>query len=266
MAFTVTYTEMDGWPRGGWQAGEFDAERMIRVAWTDRAQFLAELDTYPNNQYPYADGPADAIVRRVKTIPFGASTAASGSSLASYEYALIQVWHSTRGPVWNTLLSCLVQENLFPAPQLKFVSRQNLRWKSDNKEVLASDEPQLDDTLYEYVVSFSRLLTLPAWVLTRPGVCNSNSVAILLNPTLGTWALTMQPETLKYNGCEISGKWSLGLVARWNVTASFLFKGSKWNWYWRPDGGPLQQGGWEQMVTKTGADYIQHTPVPISLL
>lgn len=259
MAFSVSYAEMHGYPRSEWDQGEFDAERRVLVAWSDRVTFLNELDVYPNFLYPYADGPAGATAKKAKIFPFGASTAASGSSLASYQYALIQIFHTTRGPQWDTTLGVHIQERITPAAQYYMASRRKLRWYNDNAELSPNDEPRLDDTLYEYTVKYSRLLSVPAWVLTRPGVCNSNSV------TCQTIPITFVPYTLRYTGATISVSWSLGLTKRYDVSASFLFKSSGWNTFWRPDGGTAGTGGWEKLKTQAGNEYIQHQPVVINV-
>ena len=257
MAFTVTYREMYGYPRSGWADGEFDAERRIFCAWSDRVTYITELDAYPNCQYPYSDGPANALVRRVKINPFGKSTG-SGST-AAYEWCIIQVWHSTRGPVWDTALGVFISEKVFPAFQYKMVDPSNLRWDDDSATVNDDDAPRLDDCLYEYLVTYSRLSALPAWVLTRPGICNSNVV------TGKTVPLSWPIGTLKYNGCSINSTYSLGTTLKYDVTAKFLFKASGWNTFWRPDGGVGGAGGYEAMKTADGTTYVQHTPTAINL-
>lgn len=256
MAFSVSFAEMYGYPKSQWDEGEFDAERRVLVNWNDRVKFLTELDAYPNFLYPYSDGPEGATARRAKVVPFGASTAAESSSYADYDYALIQIFHTTRGPQWDTTLGVHITERLYPAGQYKMVSRTNLRWE-DGEEVEAGDEPRLDDTLYEYEVKYQRLLSVPTWVLTRPGVCNSNAV------TGKVIRIEFAAQTLKYTGCTISVTWSLGRVKRYDVSANFLFKASTWNKFWRPDGGA--SGAWEIMKIAGGGQYIQHTPVAINV-
>lgn len=248
MAFSVDYEELDGYPRSAWDEGHFDAERRVLVAWEDRVTFLTELDQYANLQYPYDDGPSEALVKRVKIFPFDCPQ--NEGSLAEYNWSVIQILHSTRGPKWSTGLGAYIHETFRPGSQYLGVDGGNLRWSSDDAKVEPGDHPTLDYTLGEYTVTFYRLLTVPAWVLTRPGVCNSNVVAAKILP------LSFAAQTLKYNGCTIDAEWSLGKLLRYTVSAKYLFKASKWNYYWRPDasGG----GNWEQMETVDGDTYIQH--------
>lgn len=262
MAITTDHWELHGWPRSTWENGVFDGERKLLVPWGDRATFLGELDTYPNNQWPYADGPSGAYARKARITPFSGAPA-SPSSLASYDWSVIQVWYSTDGPQWDSSLGAMIQENLYPASQYSVVSRAKLKWKSDGRALSANDEPRLDDTLYEYVVRLSGISHLPSWVTTYPGVCNSNVVSTKILQTSAGF-IGFPVETLKYNGCVAEATYAMGTTAKYEVVAKFLYKKSGWNKFWRPDGG-TGAGGWETLQTAEGDDYVQHTPVSISL-
>jgi len=257
MAYSVSFAEMHGYPVSKWESGEFDAERRVLVAWGDRVTFLEETDSYPNCCYPYGDGPSSALAYKAVVHPFSGMDGSSG--FATYEFALIQIFYSTRGPVWDTDLSVLMLEEMRQASQYGIVSKKNLKWASDGAELGPNDEPRLDSPLYEYTISFSRLLALPAWVLTRPGIVNAGVVSgKQIN-------LAFPAQTLRYTGCDISCVWSMARVARFNVTARYLVKLSGWNKFWRTDGGPNGTGGWESLKTTSGNDYIQYEPVAMTL-
>jgi hypothetical protein len=259
----VTQAEMHGWPRGKWTQGEFDGTRRIMCFWTDAAALLAELDTdpfWPDVAYPF--GPKDALIRQAEVVPFGKSTAEAGSTTASYQYAIVNCLYSTRGPKWDAINNMYVEEVLDPAFHSFAVDPTNLRWDSDNKQVMPNDAPIDHDVLYEYRVYFHNLTSLPAWVLSRPGLCNSNSF-----PT-ARLGIVFAPETLKYMGCTIHGRYSLAKLPRYDLVARFTHKWSEWNKFWRPDkvGNSGYAGTWEKIKTKAGDEYKQHPPVYMDLI
>lgn len=256
MAISVNYEELDGYPRSTWESGDFDAERRVLVAWSDRVQFLVELDTYPNNLYPYSDGPAEAIVRRAKIVPFDAPGEPQ-DVLATYQWAIIQIIHSTRGPEYLPGLNIQVRERYFPAYSYQTVSRAGHHWQPDGKPVQANDEPRRENVLSEYHCELINLLSLPGWVLTRKGVINTMPVQPLI---LGTPPFA--PYTLKYEGCTIEGKWSLGKLRRYDVLARYTHNPNLWNHFWRPDGGDDGTGGFEKQTNKKGNEYIQEPLEP----
>lgn len=256
MAFTVSYAEMHGYPRSEWNAGEFEAERRVLVAWDDRFNFLVELNAYPNFLYPYSEGPAEATAQRAKIFPFGKSTAGAGSSLADYEYALIQIFHTTRGPSYNPNYGFII-ERLSRAGAAIAVDPTNLRWASDSEQVLPNDAPVFDRIDLEYHVSFRQQISLPSWILSRPGLCNSNAF-----PTAGL-GIVFAAQTLKYMGADVTAKYAMSRLPRYDIDATFKYKPSGWNTYWRPD---LNGGEWDTIKTAGGDNYIQHTPVFMDLI
>lgn len=256
MSFTVSFSEMHGYPKSEWNAGEFESERRVLVAWDDRVTFLSELDTYPNFLYPYSDGPSGATARRARILPFGKSTAAAGSSYADYEYALVQIFHTTRGPSYDPNYGYIV-ERLMVGGRAFAVDPTNLRWASDNSDIALNDSPVLELGELEYRVSFHQQISLPSWILSRPGLCNSN-----VFPTAGL-GIAFGAQTLKYMGSDVTATYSMSRLPRYDIYATFKYKPSGWNTYWRPD---LNGGGWDTIKTADGDDYIQHTPVFMDLI
>jgi len=261
MSFTVSFAEMLGYPQSEWQQGEFDAERRVFVAWSDRVQFLLELDTWENAQYPYSDGPANAFVRHVRIQPVGKQIATYGS-YANYNYCIIQIFHSTRGPQWDHTLGVILEEQIHPAGQYQTVSTRKLKWSSDSKWVEQPDAPRSDWTLYEYTLHYQRLLYVPNWVNIATNVVNAYPFFTKTLYTAAGMKLAFPAETLRYCGSSVSCTWSLGKVARYDVLARFLYKDSGWNKFWRPNGVDSDTGGaWEQMKLETGETYKPYKPI-----
>lgn len=253
----VSYSELYGWPKGKWNRGDFDGRRRLLCYWDDVLALLLELDAAPGwpwTAYPW--GAADATIREAEVIPFGKSNAPLASQSADYEFAIIDCLYTTRGPKWNTDYNVFVEETLEAGFNSFAVDATDLRWESDGAQVQPNDAPINHDSTVEYIVYFSNLTSLPAWITARPGLSNAGSFA-----TAGL-GIVFSPQTLKYLGCRVRGTYSLGHLPRYDLTAKFSHKWSGWNNFWRPDGG----GSWEGMVTKDGAPYIQHPPVAMNLI
>lgn len=252
----VSYEELDGWPQSYWDRGDFYGERRLLCAWSDRVSLLNELDAdfqWPTSLYP--EGPSAALARTARVIPFGRMPLTSSQNYAEYEWAIIQVHYSTKGPKWDAINKLFIEETMDPAFMSFSVDNANLRWKNDDKRVEPNDAPVNHDCLLEYQIAFHFLTSLPTWILARPGLCNSNT---FITAGLG---ISFAPYTIKYMGSSIRGTYSLAKLPRYHVTAKFLFKWSEWNKFWRHD-----TAAWEYMVNKDGDDYIQHTPVVMNLI
>ena len=215
----VSYEELDGWPRSTWDQGDFDGERRMLCAWSDRVALLNELDAnpfWPTSNYP--EGPADALIRSARIFPFARML---GNTYAEYEWCVILARYSTRGPQWDAINKLYIEETLDPSGMSFSVDSENLRWVSDEEPVLANDAPTNHDYLVEYQVSFHFLTSLPTWILSRPGLVNANTFG-----TAGLGFVSFAPGTLKYMGSAVRGTYSLAKLPRYTVTAKFSYKWS----------------------------------------
>jgi len=245
----VAYCEVHGWPRGKWDRGEFDGERRLHCYWADVTAVLAELDGNP--QWPwqaYNWGAADALIYSADVTGLGVGTAADGSQTAAYQRAVITAKYTTRGERWDAKHGAVV-EHVQRAKARTTVDHAKLRW-TDGTRVDPNDAPELDIELHEYILTISRLTSVPTWVLTRQGGINSAAFS-----TVGL-GVVFAPRTLLFAGCTISGKYSLGSLPRYDVTAKFLHKSTGWDKHWRPGA-----AAWQGMKTAGGVDYKQNPEV-----
>lgn len=226
MAISVTYSEVDGWPKSRWENGEFVGDRRLRCAWGDRYTLISQLDTYPDNQWPYPDGPDDAIIRSVAIQGIGKQGASAG--LATYLKALLDVRYSTLGPRYVANHGLLI-ESLQPNVEAHERDHGLFRWDSNSGHPLREGEaPQQHLYFAEYVLDYRRALALPGeWLLSRIGSCNSNPVGTYL---LG---LIFPVETMLYVPPTIRTSWSLGGAVRYDFTLRYKVHPVGWNYFWR---------------------------------
>lgn len=249
----AAYFEVYGWPVVKWDQGECDAERKLVCFWDDVLEVLTELDAAPGWPWQaYPQGAADALIRTASVEGIGRSMSPVSSPAQSYKWAYITCHYSTRGPKYHPDYG-FIEERVIVAGESFAVDVTDLRWASDSTQVKEGDAPHNHRDLLEYQIDFSNVLSVPAWVLTRQGACN---LAAFATATLG---ITFAAQTLKYIGCTIVGKYSLGYLPRYNVTAKFAFRAPQWNKHWRAG-----KSAWEAVKTKDGADYVQHIPMAMS--
>lgn len=249
----AAYCEVHGWPKGKWERGDFDGERRLHCYWADVTAVLADLDgspQWPWQAYPW--GAADALIYSAEVVGIGQGKAAGGSQTAVYDRALIIAKYTTRGPRYNPTYGH-IEERWVSGGESFAVDHSQLRW-ADGSTVDPNDAPIVHRDIGEYIVTFHNLTAVPAWVLTRQGGVNSTTFS-----TIGL-GLVFAAGTLKYGGCQISGKYSLGYLPRYHVTAKFEYRNVGWNKHWRP--GAVE---WQAMKTVDGANYTQYPEVGMSL-
>ena len=227
MAFTIEFEELHTYPRSVWQRGIFVGTRQLLCAWDDRDTLLAELDTWPNNKWPYDDGPSTALADRVAIESHGKQTNAPGTE-ASYEKARLTVRYTNAGPQGFDNGATLVSERIEMQSEAHQLDAHWFRWDSGTGAYLDDNEgPVLLEDGLVYVVRFHRAWAIPSAAISRVGTVNSNIV--------GTWllGLSFAPETLKYMGPSIQTAHSLGRLLRYDVTFRYRYRPVGWNVFWR---------------------------------
>lgn len=248
MAFTVSFAEVHGWPRAKWEAGQFTAERRVQVYWEDQYQFLAELNQYPNYLYPYSNGPADATARAIEILPMGKSTASG--SYASYQWAIMRIIHTTKGPRYSQLQKWSLNEQLVPSYQTSAVDTTGMTWTSGGVAVAANEAPWLDAVEYDYIVTVAEAPRVPPFVMASPNIINWDAV-----PT-SFLGVTFPPRTLRYCGADVRVSYSMGTTAKYTTVLRYKYKHSEWNKYWR-----AKTQAWETMSIN-GSVYYQYPETP----
>ena len=224
--------ELDGYPQSEWYDGEFRAVRRLVVGWDDVRKLLDQLDSPPDDQYPYPEGTPNALARRARTFPYSAQTNPASAEKAHYDLAIVEVHYSTRGPQWHK--GNLIHEYLEPAGGMHGVNHANLRWNSNaGVPAEAADNIRRMEYAYDYCIKFHRLLAPPQWLAEATNCINLN---VVVSPTLG-WMF--RPYSLLFKGVSVGQTVSpAGGVTHQSVTARFgLHPDNNWFLHWKADGG-----------------------------
>lgn len=250
MAFSVTFEEEDTYPRSTWQNGVFQGTRRLICDWDQRETLMYELDTWPNNRWPYNDGPSEALAYRVGVEPFGKQTNEAGRT-ASYNKAKLTVLYGNVVQSFDggaTFLS----EWLDFYTEARELSHGIFRWTSNSGDpVRQAEAPHYALHGLVYVARFHRMTNVPNWVLSRIGTCNSNPVAAIM---LG---LVFGAETMLYQAPKIRTSVRLGGLSTFDVTTSYRFHPGGWNTFFREE-----TGLWEAMYVAGGSRFKPYTPIP----
>ena len=207
---TVAYAEMQGFPIGKWKGGYFDGRRQLKVAWLEAAALLNALE---NTSWPYSDGPNSCTPSEATIRPFPGCQQRGSGSLASYEYALVDVLYTTRGPRWINNQKVTEEINPF-AKALPVRPEGKLFW---NDGTAVTNNVILRENGLQYDITFNDLTSMPSAVTDYCGYANSNTVTSL---TLGR---SFAPETLLYVGPKVTAVYSWGHLPRYNVKYSFHY-------------------------------------------
>jgi len=204
---------MQGYPQGRWQDGEFDGRRQLKVAWSSAASLIASLE---NTSWPYDDGPNACTPRRADIKPFPGCRQRGSGSVASYDYALVDMYYTTRGPKLHATLQQYITEDISSFSKVFRINAGALYW-GDGVQVSQNDSPMVQNHGLRWDISYNRLTSIPSYCLGYVGYVNSNAVT---SPTLGR---VFAAGTLLYKGAKIRANYSWGKLARYSVTYSFYY-------------------------------------------
>jgi len=255
MALTVASLEGEeaGYPKSHWKDGQFYAVRRLIVGWNDVSALLAQLDTSPNDQYPYPEGTPNALAREAITEPLGAQTNAAGENQAQYEKARVEVRYSTQGPSWFN--GHYIHEHLEPVGERYPINHSALRWASNSgPQVVAADGATKMAYNFDYIITFHRSMTVPAGVEEWTECINSN---IVYAPTLD---MHFGRFTLLYKGATIDQTSTIAGLLTQSVSMRFGYKRLGWNTQWCS-----LSNSHEALYRSGGNQYIGYTAVPFNL-
>ena len=260
LSLSPPFGEASGYPQSEWVEGEFRAVRKLIVVWDEIRDALDQLDTWPNQQYPYPEGTTDALARSAKIYPMprAEQVNAVGSEFAEYRLGYIEVTYSTSGPQWYN--GQLVDEELQPSATVHHIEHNILRW-GDGKP-LADDSAGIMRLEYgfDYIIHYPRVTVLPGWLMAMTGCVNSNTVVA---PTLG---LTFLPETLLYKGTTLKQKVGISGVRHQEIWVRFGIKSNDfmpvtWNMAWRTSTAQPEN----VFLIAGGAQYKSYPAVPFNM-
>ena len=232
MGTPVTYAEMQGFPQGRWNNGEFDGHRRLKVAWASAAELLSQLE---GTTWPYSTGPNNCYGWRADIKPFPGCQQGGSGSEASYDWALVDIYYTTRGPTHVSHLGGYVKETLSPYTRTSRVNHSGLYW-STATAIAANEAPTATWHGSKYQITYSNLTIPPANFLNYSGCVNSNTVASY------TLSMSFLPQTLLYAGTVTSVNYGWGQSPRWSASHRFE--------YWPPGHNTFyRQGGFVCMYT-----------------
>lgn len=254
MAFTIDHHEMFGYPRARWVEGHFVGRRQIMVKnWSERWEFLKELNQAVNLPYPYSDGPTDALARAAAVKGFGWVARDQDGPfprLALYEKAVVTVDYSTRGPV--LIAGQLVSERIEHSTTHKAFDTSGLRWESADSDIRVNvGEVTRFDAGLDYVLRYHQTLGMPLWLFITPGTVNSNTVGCLTLP------FSFAPYTVRYRGCVIERSAGLGMLPAFDIIVRCSIAPGTWRKFWRP-----QTGQYETIYIAGGGEYRNYPEGP----
>lgn len=243
---------MQGYPRGKWLDGHFDGLRRLKVAWGSDA--VTMLEALEGTAWPYASGPNACTPWQATIKPFPNCRQQGSGSLASYEFALVDVFYTTRGPVWNTSLGYRVQETTSSYTRVGKISPKDgstnrLYWDNAGANPIHRDDAPMGEWHgMAYKLTFSGLTSAPSGAWDYIKYVNSNVV------TSYTLDRSFAPETLLYKGASIQANYAWGKLTRYGVTYSFLYWPPGHNRVFRPGYGHVdayyREGG-SSVIYKT---------------
>jgi len=254
----VDYYEVNGFPQSNWQNGKFEAVRRVRTAWADRTNFILWIDTYPNNMYPYDEGPPDAWVSSISTVPVARQgkenyNPRSGSpgdprtyiiERATYLEAEITIRYNTE--TIGYLGGIKVAEWIRPDTEMYKRDYSIFQW-SGGTLLREGESPTHTLYTFQYVVKYLNIMAFPDWVQSNIGTCNTNTFW-----TYGLWS-SFPPQTLLYQPPTIEATLTTGNVRTYNLTCYYRYRPWSWNYHWRQD-----TQAWEPVYLLDGTQYIQY--------
>lgn len=212
----VQYAEMQGYPIGKWSGGDFDGYRRLKVAWDSIYNLLSSLE---NTAWPYATGPSACTPISATVKPFPGCRQHGSGNKASYDWAMVDMRYTTRGPTWKKSLGYSVHETTSPFTQVKQIDPDGkLFWNNNDTNPLTTREgPIAQWHGMKFSLTFSGLRTAPSGAWDYLKYVNSNAVT---SYTLGR---TFAAGTLLYKGAVIGANYAWGRMPRYSVTYEFIY-------------------------------------------
>lgn len=266
MAITVDHWEVtDFRRRSGLSAnerwtgnGQFEAYCLYWCAWSDRNTLIEQMgaeDGGAGQLYPHATT-FGARIYAANVIGWGrSSTSGSSSVLCDYENALVTAFYSTEAPYWAGPLK-FVSEEIRPYKDEFARSHYGKTWTSTGAQIRPDDMPSLVLDSFVYVLTFHRVLAVPAGAYNLMGHTNLYPVQSY------TLDILFPTQSLRYPGPAIIGGIRLASLPMKTVTYQLPFRRDPWtntgawNMHWNPATGRFD--------TITDADYGVEVPYPVA--
>lgn len=235
-----------------WREGVFEAVREIECDWADR---VAVYNSLINTEYPYIAG-TEAYAFAGDFVGWGESSDVGSGGMISYEKARLRVYYDNAIEYVDGLW---LSERLLPSGEFRQLDARSFQWDSGGSPgtMLRDEEaPAMRQVFLDYYITYYRVPSLPAAILTHIGCCNNAAVE---SYTLG---LTFQPETLILASAPARRTLSTATTRAWELSYHFRFTPFGANKFWRPETNQWEFIYWMGSSTR----YIQHALADFSQL
>jgi len=219
MAFTVTFSEVQGWPKLiRYTPDVVEFERKLRCAWASVDTLANELVAVANCVYPY--NTSGAVLEAVAYEPLpGAKAGYSGNTTkASYEQAIVTARYSTSGPRHDG--SNFYMERLVPFIEFAPSNTGGLYWSTGAPVAVTLSTIPHPHVGLNYTLTYFRYpigAGLPGAWFTAAGCLNTGTMATKL------MGYTFPAETVLYRGVATSYSLSSSGAVEFRADLAFTF-------------------------------------------
>jgi hypothetical protein len=241
VAFSVSFTDIEPFPKSEWCEGRFTSDRCVYLNYADVYQFLVELDDIANAGYPFPDGVSSAAARRAAISPLGV-IGKNDDGTIKYAKALIHIYYDSAyqvkdGKDWLSEVLTVVQCGVS-------IPSSGLTWQDSTplKSAISVLRPCL-----HFERTYFKLTSISPDALSLIGCVNNESVVARLS------SIAFFPGTLLYNGSRIEAKCNINGVESYKVIESFLFSPLGWNAFFNP-----KTNLFEPVLLSTGDPFIPY--------
>jgi len=248
---SVSYTTMDGYPQGRWIRGDFFGTTKLKCEWHDSDNLLNEINTSPWWPSEYGFGPTSAVAYDASVEPFAVQTGTGATS--DYNYALVTVKYTTRGPEWVAGHGSITET--FSAAAMALPVAEDVLYWADGTPLNPNEIENPVLYVQEWRIKWDQIADpVPVyWAAvigsSLVGCTNSNQV----------WAFTSSQSfaagTLRFIPPTIQTTFGIGTAARKTVTLTLQYHPYGWNYFWN-----TKLGGFYAVYSAAGIRYTPYTP------
>lgn len=248
------FDELEGSPTEEWpETGSFKATRVLKTAWSNRANLVLALKggvsggfTYAPSDYPHLAG---CKCTSASSRPWDNKSHAHGgaTNVAGWDFAEVTVQYGGSGQNGGSGTNAAgdpIVETVEPNVEFLQLPADGFRWGGTNGAQLKDEEaPGKVFRSAVYVYKRSGLSSIPSDLFDLIGKVNDGSV---VSYTLGK---TFATETLLYCPPFLEHTINADGTESWGFTLRFHYKPDGWNRFWRQDKNPP---GFDRIYNKDG--------------
>jgi len=211
----------------------FETTVQLKCRWDQKIAVMNNMLIGPS-EWPYLPGQG-IYASRASSVPFPGETgtrSGAANQFYTYDFALVTVAFeplSISGGENPTFFS----ESIEPSAEFITIPHTKFVWGTGIGTDLKPEEAPGKVLIgFDYVVTLFNVVSVPSWVLTLVGCCNSAAVT---SPSLG---FTFPLQTLLFNPPKISRTVALGGSNRYQISTRYTYRRDGWNKFWRAESNP----------------------------